>query len=85
MKAWLADYTAILHFDGRATEPIPVPAGVLQGSPLSPILFLLYIRTLYKALKEGHPHISLVGFANDTNLLVFRKTSKANVKQLEKA
>ena len=29
--------------------------------------------------------ISIVGFADDTNLLVFRKSPEANAKQLEKA
>jgi hypothetical protein len=84
-KAWLADRSAILCFDGKATEPIPVTAGVPQGSPLSPVLFLLYISTLYRVLKERHPHLGLVGFADDTNLLAFGRTPEANVRQLEKA
>jgi hypothetical protein len=40
IKAWLEDRRATLFFDGQATEPIPVRAGVPQGSPLSPILFI---------------------------------------------
>jgi hypothetical protein len=76
---------AILHFDGQQTEDIPVATGVPQGSPLSPILFILYIASLYKALKEDHPLVSIVGFTDDTNLLVFRKNAAANTKQLEKA
>jgi hypothetical protein len=62
-----------------------VEAGVPQGSPLSPILFILYIASLYKALKEAHPLISIAGFADDTNLLAFGKTPQANIQQLEKA
>lgn len=60
-------------------------AGVPQGSPLSPVLFILYIASLYRALKQQHPLISLVGFADDTNLLVFGKSPGANVRQLEAA
>ncbi len=56
-----------------------------QGSPLSPILFVLYIASLYKALKEEHPLISIVGFADDTNLLAFGKTAEATAYQLQKA
>jgi len=85
VRAWLANRSAILWFDGRATEPIPVPAGVPQGSPLSPVLFLLYISTLYKILQEEHPYLGLVGFADDTNLLAFGRTSEANTRQLERA
>jgi hypothetical protein len=85
VRAWLADRSAILWFDGRATEPLPVRAGVPQGSPLSPVLFLLYISTLYRALKEEHPHLGIVGFADDTNLLAFGRTPEVNARQLERA
>jgi len=85
VRAWLTDRSAILWFDGEATDPIPVPAGVPQGSPLSPVLFLLYISTLYRVLKEEHPYLGLVGFADDTNLLAFGKTPEANARQLERA
>jgi hypothetical protein len=40
---------------------------------------------LYKALKEDHPLIGIVGFADDTNLLAFGRSPEANTKQLEKA
>ena len=59
--------------------------GVPQGSPLSPVLFILYIASLYKALKEDYPLVSIVGFADDTNLLAFGRNSIANTSQLEKA
>jgi hypothetical protein len=62
-----------------------VVAGVPQGSPLSPILFILYIASLYKALKEDYPLVSIVGFTDDTNLLVFGKSPEANTRQLERA
>lgn len=85
MKAWLQDRVAILHFDGNHTEDIPVTADVPQGSPLSPVLFILYIASLYEALKKDHPLLSIVGFADDTNLLAFGKSGQANARQLEKA
>ena len=40
---------------------------------------------MYKALKEDHPLVGIVGFADDTNLLAFGKHSTTNVQQLEKA
>ena len=40
---------------------------------------------MYKALKEDYLLVSIVGFADDTNLLAFGKHSIANVQQLEKA
>ncbi len=54
-------------------------AEVLQGSLLSPILFILYIASLYIALKEAYLLISIVGFVDDTNLLAFGKSLEANI------
>ena len=71
MRAWLIGRVAVLHFDGQHTADIPVTAGVPQGSPLSPILFVLYIASLYEALKKAYPLISIVGFTDDTNLIAF--------------
>ena len=85
MKAWLSNRVAILHFDGQRTGDIPVVAGVPQGSPLSPVLFILYIASLYKALKQDHPAVSIVGFADDTNLLAFGRSAAATTRQLERA
>jgi hypothetical protein len=85
VRAWLTDRTAVLCFDGKEAPPVKIRAGVPQGSPLSPILFILYIASLYRLLKQRHPHISLVGFADDTNLMAFGKDAAANVRQLERA
>ena len=71
-------------FDGEASELIQIRAGVLQGSPLSPILFLLYIASLYKAL-EKHGNLTIIGFADDTNLLVASRDVQENCRRLESA
>jgi hypothetical protein len=56
-----------------------------QGSPLSSILFLLYIASPYELPKEKHPNVSLAGFADDTNLLAFGKRGDINEPQLQEA
>src|SRR5688572_25299298 len=61
-----------------------VLAGVPQGSPLSPILFILYIASLYEALAR-QPGIVVCGFADDTNLLAFGRTDAETTLQLERA
>ena len=58
--------------------------GVLQGSPLLPILFLLYIATLYKALAKS-PGLLIVGFVDNINLIVFSGDAQANCRRLENA
>jgi Reverse transcriptase (RNA-dependent DNA polymerase) len=85
IKSWLQDRRTTLLFDGQSTPSIPVTVGIPQGSPLSPILFILYIASLYKMIKEKHPYISLVGFSDDTNLLAFGRDSKTTTRQLEQA
>ena len=50
-------------------QPRSVPAGVLQGSPLSLILFLLYIASLYKELGACRGLV-IIGFSDDLNLLI---------------
>jgi len=85
IRAWLTDRRATLLFDGQYAQESSIQAGVPQGSPLSPVLFILYIASLYKVLREKHPNISLVGFADDSNLLAFGKDPSTNCRQLEKA
>ena len=79
MRAWLIRRVVSLHFDGQRIEDILVTIGVLQRSLLSPILFILYIASLYTALKEAYPLISIVEFIDDTNLLAFGKSLEANI------
>lgn len=85
IKDWLTGQEATLYFDGQAASLVAVQARVPQGSPLSLVLFILYIASLYKQLKEEHPYLAIVGFVDDTNLLVFGRKPEANVQQLEPA
>ncbi|EAQ83172.1 hypothetical protein CHGG_10990 [Chaetomium globosum CBS 148.51] len=61
IRDWLTGREATLLFDGKAATPTAIRAGVPQGSPLSPVLFILYIASLYKQLKDKHPHLAIVG------------------------
>ncbi|KAI0997398.1 hypothetical protein K3495_g10785 [Podosphaera aphanis] len=63
-------------------EQISTNTGIPQGSPLSPILFLIFASTLLPLLRA--PNSSTVGFVDDTNILTWSDTTERNCRTLEK-
>ena len=64
---WVSSFathrTAQIHINGTVSEPFPVLCGLPQGSPVSPILFLLYIEPFHR-LGRGR-----FGYADDGCIL----------------
>lgn len=83
-KSFLTARTARLRFEDELSDPFDIQAGVPQGSPLSPILFILYITSLYTELRQAEG-IIVVGFADDTNLLAFGHNTDETRARLEAA
>jgi hypothetical protein len=84
MRSYLANKTTYFVFDSQKSRDFDIKAGVPQKSPLSLILFLLYIATLYENLQAAHQQLIIIEFANDTNLLAIGSTFE-NTKNLLKA
>jgi hypothetical protein len=84
VRSYLADRTAYFVFDSQKSSNFKIIAEVPQKSPLSPVLFLLYIAILYENLQAAYSQFIIIGFANDTNLLAISGTFEAN-KDLLKA
>src|SRR5271157_451988 len=74
VRSYLGKRTARLRIDGEISSPITPTQGIPQGSPLSPILFILFLTPLYTKLRE-EPGINIIGFSDDTNLLAYGKTT----------
>lgn len=74
IKSYLEDRTLKVRIQGESSTEKDVIAGVPQGSPLSPTLFLLYINDIPK-----NPKTKLALFADDTAIMASsRKTTMAN-------
>jgi hypothetical protein len=61
-----------------------IDVGILQGSLLSLILFLFYNATLIEIGNQPQRSFSLIGFADDINLLIYRPFIQANCRKLER-
>jgi hypothetical protein len=87
IKSLLADRRTHLKFDDFVSEPIPVRNGILQGDPISMVLFLFYNADLLE-VTEGKDNVS-IAFVDDTTLLVigpnFRACHRALKHLMEKA
>ena len=58
---------------------------MLQGSPLSLILFLFYNASVLEALNQPNLQLSALGFADDINLLTCSASTATNYIALELA
>ena len=83
MQSYFEDRTARLYFDKVTLKPYKITQSTPQGSPLSPILFIIFISTLYQRLKEI-PNLITIGFANNTNLLIYVRDTKIVYETLER-
>ena len=63
----------------------PVPTGIPQGSPASPILFLLYVCHLFDELNRQQPLCWTPNGIDGVPLVVTGKTRAHNARQLEAA
>ena len=77
-KSYLTNRSQYVSSQGFDSDIIGIKHGVPQGSVLGPLLFLLYINDLHKAIKNS----SVYHFADDTNLLNINTSPKKIQKQI---
>ena len=82
---FMTDRTSTLVLSGMETEERPISAGVPQGSPLSPILYLFYAAELLEACNSTTDRLSASAFVDDTTLLAYGQTTEGNCRILESA
>src|SRR6201747_699630 len=77
--SFMNDRILRLVFEDNIESFKPINTGIPQGSPISPILFLIYIRDLFKANT-----IKFLSYIDDISLIASFKSFKQNIKILER-
>jgi Reverse transcriptase (RNA-dependent DNA polymerase) len=83
IDSFMTDRTTTLSFDDKTSQPLEVPAGIPQGFPISPILFLFYNADLIDKCNEGHTRAQAIGFVDDVNILASSHSTKENCRILK--
>ena len=65
IKSYLSNREQFVNLNDFTSSKNPIKCGVPQGSILGPLLFIIYINDMNKAIKDCITH----HFADDTNLL----------------
>ena len=70
VDSFLSDRRAMLVIDGRTGETRSIQAGLPQGSPISPILFILSVSEMFQWLEDRHPRLQAISFVDDVGLAI---------------
>ncbi|KAH7548823.1 hypothetical protein BM1_10848 [Bipolaris maydis] len=82
-KSFLEDRVLQLSFDGQTEEPQEISTGTPQGSPASPILFLIYSKPLFNAI-QTNANIYSSSYIDDLQISISSTSVRKNIKLLEK-
>jgi len=77
---FLSERTCTRVLQGSPNLPSPVSVGTPQGSPISPLLFLLYITPLHSAI----PRAIMLSYVNDFSITVASDPHRGNINCLQK-
>jgi hypothetical protein len=84
-SSFLSERTIALSFAGQTDIQCPIQTGIPQGSPASPILFLIYLCPLFNTLRKAHLMLLMPSYINDDALVADGRTRKENAHTLEAA
>ena len=79
-KSYLSNRSFIVNVDSTFSEPANLVCGILQGSILGPLLFLIYINDLPQAVKDSDIRL----YADDTCISYSHKNIKTIEENLNK-
>ena len=79
VSSFLSDRFLGLSFNGQTEQSTSINTGIPQGSPISPILFLIYIRDLFPTLA-----VRVLSYIDDITLSTSSTSLKKNIRILER-
>lgn len=85
VASFLNNRTAALRLDGETGDQEPVKIGVPQGSPVAPILFMLFTAPLFKILtkEDKNAGIKVRGYVDDGLLTSRAQKEKISVAKVQ--
>src|SRR5690606_23642742 len=85
VEQFMTKRTIQMAFDGQMEKLQTVETGIPQGSPVSPVLFLIYLKPLFDKLEEKHPNLQFPSYIDDVAIVAKNKNLSLNVRDLEEA
>ena len=79
VTSFLSERACTLVFQGARGTKAPVEVGTLQGSPISPLLFLIYVAPLHSAIPKG----VMISYVDDFSLTVASDSHRTNIHRLQ--
>ena len=74
-----------LIIDSQKADVHPIASGLPQGSPVSPILFLLYVLGVFQAIEHRVPGTKIISYVDDLGLIAQGSSVDEVCRQLEVA
>ena len=85
VQSFLTDRWVQLQIDNTQCPAHPINSGVPQGSPVSPILFIIYLSGVFDVIERSVAGIQSLSFADDIGLLASGHSVKEVCDKLQKA
>ena len=79
VSSFLGERTCTLVFQGAPGTQAPINVGAPQGSPISPLLFLLYVAPLHFGIPRG----LMISYMDDFALTVASLSYRGNIRRLQ--
>ena len=82
--SFLIDRKVQLVIDGHDNKEREIETGIPQGSPVSPIFFLIYISGVFDKISKTNPLVTSLSFVDNLGFIASRSSVTEIVRSLEK-